>query len=338
MSALISVIVPVYNVKQYLEKCINSILNQTYENFEMILVDDGSTDGSGELCDELGQLDERIKVLHKKNGGLTSARIAGKEVSSGKYILFIDSDDYIEHNMLEKMAYQAETKAADIVISDYYVINQNERNAVKLATIDCEGQEEIRENYILPILGRIARKGYRNLPGFVWIRLYSKELLTEECFVSEREYYSEDDILNLVVAVNAKRIAVLHEPLYNYVQRKDSLTYQYRENVWEMVQRRYSYCKAYERRYGYGEENIQRVYFNGFSGIMKNLDNIVQGLDYQTAKIELKDMAKSENYKEIMKKINFNLMGRSQKLVYIFLKTHNWRMLYKFRKSRLMKG
>ena len=338
MNVLISVIVPVYNVKQYLEKCIKSILNQNYKNFEIIIVDDGSTDGSGELCDTLKNLDTRIKVIHKKNGGLTSARVVGKAVATGKYILFIDSDDYIENTMLEKMVYQAEEKKADIVICDYYVVNGNNRNVVQLPTINCDGREEIRKNYILPILGRIPKKEYRNLPGFVCIRLYSSDLLSEECFVSEREYYSEDDILNLVVAVKAKRIAALHEPLYNYVQREDSLTYQYRKNVWDMVQRRYSYCKDYERRYSYGEENIQRVYFNGFSGIMKNLDNIVQSLDYQTAKRELKDMVKSENYREIMKKINFNLMGKSQKLVYILLRMCNWRLLYKFRKSRLMKG
>lgn len=338
MNVLISVIVPVYNVKQYLEKCITSILKQTYKYFEIIIVDDGSTDGSSELCDVLEEVDARIKVIHKKNGGLTSARVAGKAVATGKYILFIDSDDYIENTMLEKMIYQAEEKQADIVICDYYVVNGNDRNAVQLPTINCEETEEIRNNYILPILGRIPTKDYRNLPGFVCIRLYSSDLLAEECFVSEREYYSEDDILNLVVAVKAKKIVALHEPLYNYVQRKNSLTYQYCKNVWDMVQRRYSYCKDYERRYGYGEENIQRVYFNGFSGIMKNLDNIVQGLDYQTAKRELKDMARSENYKEIMKKINFNLMGKSQKIVYILLRMCNWRLLYKFRKSRLMRG
>lgn len=338
MNVLISVIVPVYNVKQYLEKCITSILNQTYKNFEIILVDDGSTDGSGELCDTLEKLDTRIKAIHKKNGGLTSARVAGKAVSIGRYILFIDSDDYIEDTMLEKMVYQAERKAADIVICDYYVVNQSEKNAVQLPTINCEGIEEISKNYILPILGRISKKGYRNLPGFVCIRLYSSKLLSEECFVSEREYYSEDDILNLVVALKAKRIAAVHEPLYNYVQRKDSLTYQYRENVWDMVQKRYYYCKDYEKRYGYGKEDMQRVYFNGFSGIMKNVDNIVQGLGYKAGKKELVSMTKSESYEEIIKKINFNLMGKSQKIVYILLRMRNWRWLYKFRKSRLMKG
>ena len=100
---LISIIVPVYNVEKYLKKCVDSIVNQTYKNLEIILVDDGATDNSGKICDELVELDNRIKVYHKKNGGLSDARNYGVERATGDYIGFVDSDDYIDAEMYEKL-------------------------------------------------------------------------------------------------------------------------------------------------------------------------------------------------------------------------------------------
>ena len=103
MKERISVVVPVYNVEKYLEKCVNSIVNQTYKNLEIILVDDGATDNSGKLCDELAKIDNRIKVYHKENGGLSDARNYGVERATGDYIGFVDSDDYIDAEMYEKL-------------------------------------------------------------------------------------------------------------------------------------------------------------------------------------------------------------------------------------------
>ena len=100
---LVSVIVPIYNVEKYLEKCIESIVNQTYKNLEIILVDDGSPDNCPAICDEWAQKDSRIKVIHKKNGGLSSARNAGLEVSNGEYISFVDSDDWLDENTFEEV-------------------------------------------------------------------------------------------------------------------------------------------------------------------------------------------------------------------------------------------
>lgn len=103
MNDLISLIIPIYNVEKYLDKCIETIINQTYSNIEIILVDDGSTDASGEISDIWKEKDKRIKVIHKENGGLSSARNAGIDIAKGKYIGFIDSDDYIDLEMIEIM-------------------------------------------------------------------------------------------------------------------------------------------------------------------------------------------------------------------------------------------
>ena len=102
-NSLISVIIPVYKVEKYLSKCVESIINQTYKNLEIILVNDGSPDNCGEICDEYAKKDSRIKVIHKENGGLSDARNAGIEIASGQYIAFVDSDDYIASNMYERM-------------------------------------------------------------------------------------------------------------------------------------------------------------------------------------------------------------------------------------------
>lgn len=115
---LISVIVPVYNVKNYLKKCVDSILSQTYSVLQVILVDDGSTDGSGELCDLLAKCDKRIQVVHKSNGGLSDARNAGIEIAEGKYFSFIDSDDYIEPDMVESLYKLAKSTDCQITISN----------------------------------------------------------------------------------------------------------------------------------------------------------------------------------------------------------------------------
>ena len=122
MKERISVVVPVYNVEQYLEKCVNSIINQTYKNLEIILVDDGATDKSGKLCDELAKLDNRIMVYHKKNGGLSDARNYGVERATGDYIGFVDSDDYIDAEMYEKLYEALKKENVDVAESNIKII------------------------------------------------------------------------------------------------------------------------------------------------------------------------------------------------------------------------
>ena len=119
---LVSIVVPIYKVEQYLERCVQSICNQTYPKLEIILVDDGSPDQCGELCEMYAKKDERIRVVHKENGGLSDARNEGVKYATGKYILFVDSDDYIAEDLVEKTVEVAETQNCDIVLFDYYYV------------------------------------------------------------------------------------------------------------------------------------------------------------------------------------------------------------------------
>ncbi len=123
---LVSVIVPIYNVEAYLERCVESILQQTYEHIEIILVDDGSPDRCGSMCEDYAQKDNRIKVLHKENGGLSDARNAGLEMAKGKYVLFVDSDDLIKKELVESCVQTAEKNSSDIVIFDFNRVEENE--------------------------------------------------------------------------------------------------------------------------------------------------------------------------------------------------------------------
>ena len=126
MKDLISVIIPVYNVEKYLKKCLDSVINQTYKNLEIILVDDGSSDKSGLICDEYTKLDKRIKVVHKKNEGLSSARNTGLDIAKGKYISFIDSDDFVSIYMYEIMYKEIIKNNRDIVIARHIYFKNKE--------------------------------------------------------------------------------------------------------------------------------------------------------------------------------------------------------------------
>lgn len=112
---MITIVIPAFNVGQYLESCLESILNQTYQNFEIILIDDGSTDNTSRICDTYSQRDTRIKVIHQSNAGVSAARMRGFQVASGEYLISVDADDWIEHNMLEKMYKLAKAEKADLV-------------------------------------------------------------------------------------------------------------------------------------------------------------------------------------------------------------------------------
>src|SRR5690348_8514297 len=126
MNPKISIIVPIYDVQKYLFKCIDSILAQTFTDYELILVNDGSPDSCGEICNEFAKKDKRIKVIHKKNGGLSSARNAGLEIAKGEYIGFIDSDDFIHNKMYEILYQNALFHSSDIIICDFLKVNEGE--------------------------------------------------------------------------------------------------------------------------------------------------------------------------------------------------------------------
>ena len=210
MTPLVSVIVPVYNVENYLEECISHIINQTYKNLEVILVNDGSTDTSALICTRWALLDNRIKVLNKLNGGLSSARNAGLDVAKGKIISFCDSDDYMHPEMLNRMLEIMERTKAEIVCCDYVSTFFHElKKKVPYSIFD--SNEAI--SYLMD------DKGYK---CFAWNKIYRKELFNIIRYPEGKLF--EDIETTYKIFKTANRIAYLQEPLYYYRVREGSIT------------------------------------------------------------------------------------------------------------------
>ncbi|MBQ6848087.1 MAG: glycosyltransferase [Clostridia bacterium] len=209
----ISVIVPVYKVEKYLDKCVDSIINQTFTDIEILLVDDGSPDICGKMCDDWVKKDSRIKVIHKENGGLSDARNAGFEASVGEYVIFIDSDDFIEYNMLEVLYTLVTEHSADIsvcgICNCYETYQQPQYPKDEILVLN--GEEALKE----------VLRGER-MPGGVVTRLIRRDLLNNHKFIVGKTY--EDAFFTPRLFLSAKKIAVTTKSYYYYWHRNDSIT------------------------------------------------------------------------------------------------------------------
>lgn len=241
MNPLISIIIPVYKVEKYLKKCIDSILAQSYTNIEVILIDDGSPDNCGKICDEYTSLDKRIVVVHKKNGGLSSARNAGLDIANGDYIAFVDSDDYIHKDYIKCMINEAQKSNADLVMCN--VVSVDEKGEV-LKKYNCiEGsvnRTEFWTNYYY--------SHYYELGMISCNKLYKKYIWKKLRFPNGKVH--EDEFVLFHVINQSRIISVINKELYYYFQRSDSITGIY-------TIKRLDYCEAFLKRALYFHKNNQ---------------------------------------------------------------------------------
>lgn len=213
MEDLISVIIPVYKVEKYINKCIDSIINQTYANLEIILVDDGSPDNCGKICDEYAEKDNRIKVIHKKNGGLSEARNYGIDISKGRYIAFVDSDDYVSDNYIEYMYKLLKDNNADMSICGIQIVNdEHKKYKVVETNVDVYTTEEAFENLLYAEGIEVAAYG----------KLYPKEYFDDVCFPVGEKY--EDTAIMAVLMNKAKKIVFGSQKCYFYYTRPGSIS------------------------------------------------------------------------------------------------------------------
>lgn len=221
----ISIIVPIYNIQEYLEKCVKSIQKQTYKNLEIILVDDGSTDNSKKICDELVLKDERIKVIHKKNGGLSSARNEGMRNATGDYICFVDGDDYIREDYCEVL-YNAliETKSDLSAVSYKEIKNGKTRIYNSAARSKKEFDDKCTVyNGDEIIIQFLHWKNFR----IAWNKLYKAEIIKNQWFKEGATF--EDMFFNYKVLSQTKRLAYVNSPCYCYIRRDGSISTTYSE-------------------------------------------------------------------------------------------------------------
>jgi glycosyltransferase involved in cell wall biosynthesis len=210
---LISVIIPVYNVDKYIDRCLESIVSQTYSNLEIIVVDDGSTDESLSICDKWMNRDGRIKVIHKKNGGVSSARNVGLEISRGAYIVFVDPDDYIETSMIEIMYKKSMDYCADLVCCGINYVSLE-------GMVEYVGFNEVLLEKDDAIKSLLSHKGC--MRPYVWDKLYKREIIEDKRFDNSLKH-AEDILFVYEVLKVAETVMIISDALYYYVKRKESL-------------------------------------------------------------------------------------------------------------------
>jgi glycosyltransferase involved in cell wall biosynthesis len=230
----VSIVVPIYNVEKYLHSCIDSILNQTMRDVEVILVDDGSSDNCGRICDEYSLIDSRVKVIHKKNGGLSEARNFGIREAQGEYLLIVDSDDWCESNMVEEL-YDCMIKNKTDVVVCGYEINYTSNDFVLCKNFEGDTSFLGKDN-IADAIYKLDTLGMFNV---VWNKFYKTEIIKKNNLMFEKDGMpGEDLIFNCEYFKYIDSIGFISRSLYHYMRSEEvTLVSKYRENLYEQVQR-----------------------------------------------------------------------------------------------------
>ncbi|WP_342985836.1 glycosyltransferase family 2 protein [Clostridium saudiense] len=219
---LISIIIPIYNMEKYLDKCINSVINQTYKNIEILLINDGSTDSSIEICNRYKLRDKRIKVINTDNRGVAEARNIGIELAKGDFIGFVDSDDYIELNMFEKLFDLVNKNQCDMAICGYFI--EDERNRIIKVG---DPKNEVNIFNTEEAMKALINNG--NYTSFPVDKLYRKSLFNDIKYPKGKIYEDADTTYKLIH--KCKRVIYDPEPLYHYVQRSNSISHSFRPEM-----------------------------------------------------------------------------------------------------------
>lgn len=238
---LISVVIPIHNTEKYLTKCLDSVINQSHSNLEIICVNDGSTDKSGDILNEYAKKDNRIIAIHQGKRGVSAARNNALRNSSGEYIGFVDSDDYIDSRMYEKLLREMRADV-DIVSCNYYMDYEQKTMAVenkcKVPTGPIRTTEFLKYVY--------ERDKYKGVASYVWNRLFRRDLLIasngKKFYFNENYVISEDLIFMAMISVQSKKCVYLNEPLYYYVQRNDSTVHDWTKQLESL-----DWISAYEK-------------------------------------------------------------------------------------------
>jgi len=306
--SLVSIIVPIYNVEMYLSKCIESILDQSYSFFELILVNDGSSDNCGEICEEFSKIDTRIKVIHKSNEGVSCARNIGIIESKGKYIMFADSDDYVEPTWCEQLVKSIEENVQSLVVSTYYVHNIRKGNNKKIMMKGIGNNKntliEKKEFFIL------YEKSLLNSP---FNKIYDSRIIKENNIHFKHNISLGEDLLfNLEYLKYIKGdIIIVNESLYNYILRdRESLDNKYTENLFDIYKLLYSELENCFTLFGTDTLKIRESFSNSYLMMLHAaLDNtfhkksdlsFVQKIKYNNLII------KSSEFKTAYKHANLN--------------------------------
>lgn len=277
---LITIIVPVYGVEKYLNRCVDSILKQTYSNIELILIDDESPDRCPELCDDYAARDSRVIVIHQKNAGQSAARNAGLDIAKGEYIAFVDSDDYIDSMFLEKMYYRICEDKSDLVVCEYDIVDESGTSFYNKAYMnhDCIIDEEE--------FWKLESTTHYMFCAALWNKLFRAS--TWKYLRLKIGKYAEDSFAMTKYISGLKRISVIKKPLYFYFQRENSLVHNFSLKNLDAVEARLERCNYF---YGKG----YKEFIKGDLFYCINLMNTAYG------KLDFKNNQVSDRYKSLRK-------------------------------------
>ena len=320
----ISIIIPVYNVEKYLDRCIDSVMNQSLKEIEIILVDDGSPDNCPQLCDEWAKKDSRIKVIHKENAGLGMARNTGIQHATGEYIAFIDSDDYVELDMYAKLLEKAELHNADIVycghkqgLKDGKYIDRRDFDRETIFD-DKESIEELSINYFYPTKGRIMTMS-------VWHSIYRRGIIKTE-FYSEREVVSEDLHFQISAILNSGKIVYIPDCLYYYCHNGESLARTFK------ISKFYGYQKLIKlllELYPHRKSYVYYFYFTFTINFIRFFYSN-QAIDKKKKKQYLKQIYSDDIWKEVKTGTNISMYPKHLKIFYGLMNKHLFGLFYLF--------
>lgn len=260
---------PVYNVEKYISKCIISILNQTYKNFELLIINDGSLDNSSKIAYTFIENDQRISIFNKKNGGLSDARNFGLLKAKGEFIYFIDSDDWIEANLIESAVKCIEITKSDLLIFGYFLDFEDE-NGIITKRAKFNPSYKLLENKTFP--ENFLSKNNMNLLGYAWNKLYRKDIIIKYNLSFDKDISLVEDILfNSKIFEVIDNVQFLDMPLYHYIHRPSpTLLKTFHENSFELILLKHNSLKCLFKNWNLTTEKANRIL----------ADNLISGISY----------------------------------------------------------
>lgn len=344
MKPILSIVIPVYKVEMYIHRCVQSVINQTLKDIEIILIDDGSPDNCPKICDDLALAHPYIKVVHKQNAGLGMACNSGIEVSTGKYIAFLDSDDWVETDMYQSMVDAAEKFGAQMVFTGLQRVNERGEK-----TLMSQAQEmtviSIPENVMALGLDMISSSpkiaAERNIMMSAKVVLYSRQMIEDNHirFNSERQIISEDLFFNLDCLSHADCVVQLPKTFYNYFINSESLTLSYRHDRFDKTVLMY---QALRKRYeAFGNElktRADRMIIGYSRTILRQLFSN-KGLNLKEKRKEFQKIACNPLWKEINHTYPVKLMPKSHRLLFTAVVNSNFILVWLIMSSeKLIRG
>lgn len=309
MRKLISIIMPVYNVKDYIRKAVLSVINQTYFNIELILVDDGDTYKSTEIVTDLIENDDRIKLIKRTNGGLSAARNTGLEFCKGEYVLFLDSDDFIEKDLVEKVLHTAEKNNSDIVVFGYNTINCSTNKMIACSEFKITNAKGCLSAQYIPT-------SFLSDIGFAWNKLYKTEYLKENNLkFEEGTSLIEDIIFNKNAFEKTNNIDFISGCYYNYcVRERKTLSSMLYDNLFDLQKRGFTYRRCLIERLFCHAKNMDEILAENYVNIIrycctmlhkygmkksyKNKIKFIKTMLSDPLTVEMKKLYKPKNFKD----------------------------------------